>query len=111
MEEPGDTTRQVDSKGRLTLGAKFAGRTVIVREIDETEIAVKLARVVPEREAWLYQNPVALAMLRAGLAESKAGAVAPSPDLATDAIFAKKLANLPSRIAKTTVNKRKPKGR
>ena len=110
MEEPGDTTRQVDSKGRLTLGEKFAGRTVIVREIDETEIAVKLARIVPEREAWLYENPVALGMLRAGLAQSRAGELAAPPDLAADAKLAKKLEDLPSIRNKTGAAKRKAQG-
>jgi hypothetical protein len=107
MDESRDITRQVDSKGRLTLGEKFAGRTVIVREIDETEIAVKLARIVPEREAWLYQNPVALRMLRAGLAQSQAGEVAPPPDLAADAALARKLENLPPARNKATAAKRK----
>jgi hypothetical protein len=107
MEESGDTTRQVDSKGRLTLGEKFAGRTVIVREIDETEIAVKLARIVPEREAWLYQNPVALAMVRAGLAQSQAGDAATAPDLAADAALAKKLEDLPPARGKAAAAKRK----
>jgi hypothetical protein len=44
------TTKTTDSKGRLTLGERFAKRTVIVEEIDETGVRVTLARVVPERE-------------------------------------------------------------
>ncbi|MCC6580716.1 MAG: hypothetical protein IT440_09760, partial [Phycisphaeraceae bacterium] len=54
-------TKTADAKGRITLDDKFANRTVIVEEIDETEVRITLARVVPEREAWLYENPKALA--------------------------------------------------
>jgi hypothetical protein len=110
MEDARDTTRKVDSKGRLTLGERYAGRTVIVREIDETEIAVKLARIVPEREAWLYENPVALSMLRAGLAQSRAGQTAPAPDLNADAGLAERLEDLPQKTAKGNASKRKTRG-
>jgi hypothetical protein len=40
-------TRTTDSKGRLTLGERFANRTVVVEETDETEVRISLARVVP----------------------------------------------------------------
>jgi hypothetical protein len=50
------STKTTDSKGRLTLGERFANRTVIVEEIDETEVRITLARVVPEREMWLHGN-------------------------------------------------------
>jgi hypothetical protein len=46
--------RNVDSKGRLTLGEAFANRTVLVEERGEGEVLIRLARVIPEREAWLY---------------------------------------------------------
>ena len=52
------TTKTTDSKGRLTLGERFANRTVIVEEIDETEVRITLARVVPERELWLQETVV-----------------------------------------------------
>jgi hypothetical protein len=44
-------SRNVDAKGRLTLGEAFANRTVIVEEHGEGEVLVRLARVVPESEA------------------------------------------------------------
>ena len=53
-----------DSKGRVTLGGHFANRAVIVEQRGEDEVVVVLARVIPEREAWLYENPKALAMSR-----------------------------------------------
>ena len=60
------TTKTADSKGRVTLGERFANRTVIIEDIDETEVRVTLARVIPEREAWLYENDKALTSLRSG---------------------------------------------
>jgi len=77
--------RSIDSKGRLTLGESFANRTVLVEERDG-EIIVRLARVVPEREAWLYENEEALASVRRGLQQARAARFAKkSPDLKASA--------------------------
>lgn len=72
MDKQTVTSRDVDAKGRITLGAAFANRTMIVEERGD-EIVLKLARVIPEREAWLYENDEALASVRRGLAQAKAG--------------------------------------
>jgi hypothetical protein len=77
--------KTTDEKSRVVLSKKFANRTVIVEEVSETEVLVKLARVIPEREAWLYENPAALAAVRRGLAQIRAGEVSPGPDLEADA--------------------------
>lgn len=87
------TTKQTDSKGRLTLGERFANRTVIVEEIDDTEVRVTLARVVPEREMWLHGNREASAAVRRGLAAAKAGHLTAGPSLAADTALADKLAD------------------
>lgn len=62
--------KDIDSKGRLTLGASFANRTVIVEERGD-EIVLKLARIIPDREAWLYENDEALASVRSGLRQAR----------------------------------------
>ena len=85
------TTKTTDSKGRLTLGERFANRTVIVEEIDETEVRITLARVVPERELWLHENRAASAAVHRGMADAKAGRLAAGPDLAADAALADRL--------------------
>lgn len=86
------TTKTTDSKGRLSLGERFANRTVIVEEIDGTEVRITLARVVPEREMWLHENRSAAAAVGRGLAEARAGKL-PSvgPDLGADAALADEL--------------------
>ncbi len=82
-------TKAAGSKGRVTLGAKFAHRTVLVTPVSDCEVLVTLAQVVPEREAWLYKNQKALASVRRGLARAKARQFSKRPpNLAADAKFA-----------------------
>jgi hypothetical protein len=84
-------TKQADSKGRITLGEAFANRTVLVEQ-REDEIVVRLARVIPEREAWLYENTGALDSVRKGLAQARAGKFASrGPDLKAAAELADEL--------------------
>jgi len=86
------TTKTIDERGRLTLGREFAGCTVVVDDSDPGRILVTPMKLVPAAEAWLYENKTALAMLRRGLAESKAGIVGQNPpDLNADAELAKLL--------------------
>lgn len=75
------TAQKIDSKGRIALGGRFANRTAIVEE-REGEFIVKLARVIPERESWLYENKKALASVRRGLDDASRGKVGRGPDLA-----------------------------
>jgi hypothetical protein len=84
-------TKTTDSKGRVVLSKKFANRTVIVEEVSDTEILIKLARVIPEREAWLFENPAALSAVRKGLAQARARHFVPGPDLEADADFVAQL--------------------
>ncbi len=85
------TTRLADSKGRITLGERFANRTVIIDDVDETEVRITLARVIPEREAWLYANPKAKAAVLKGLTQAKARRFAKAPDIAADVKLASQL--------------------
>ncbi|MCP4656206.1 MAG: hypothetical protein GY856_12405 [bacterium] len=81
----GERAMTVDSRGRLTLGPKFANRTVLVREVDDTEVVVTLAAVIPEREAWLFANPQARQLVSTGIEQAAAGQFAETaPDPAAD---------------------------
>jgi hypothetical protein len=80
------TTKQVDSKGRLTLGPEFAGSLVIVDDSEPDTIVIRKAVAIPKREAWLYSNNEALAALRRGLEQARNGEFSNSPpDVAGDA--------------------------
>ena len=84
--------KSTDAKGRITLGSRFANRAVIVESRGNDEVVVRLARVIPEREAWLYENPQALASVRRGLEQARKGKVAKkTPDLKLAAKLAAQL--------------------
>lgn len=84
--------KSTDSKGRITLGSHFANRAVIVEHRGEDEVVVRLARLIPEGEAWLYENPKALESVRRGLDQARKGNVAKKiPDLKAAAKLAEQL--------------------
>lgn len=90
MAKPHTHARNIDSKGRLTLGEAFANRSVIVEQRGD-EIVLHLARVIPEREAWLYDNPTALGAVRRGLKQARQRKLSDGPDLGEAAKLAEKL--------------------
>jgi len=73
--------KTADQKGRISLGKSFANQTVLIQEISPTEVRIIKARVVPETEAWLWQNEQALASVAKGLTQAQAGVFASPPDL------------------------------
>jgi hypothetical protein len=84
------TTKTVDSKGRIALGKAFANSPVIVEQISPTEIRIVKARVIPEDEAWLWDNQEALASVKRGLTQAKNSEFAENaPDLDFDESLAK----------------------
>jgi hypothetical protein len=86
------TTKTADSKGRISLGSRFANQTVIVEDVDPTEVRVTLAQVIPQREVWLHRNDKAKASVLRGLAQAKAGKTVKSPpDVENDALLAGQL--------------------
>jgi hypothetical protein len=72
--------RAVDGKGRVVLGERFANRTVLIQD-DGAEVRIRVARVVPEDEAWLWENPAARESLKRGVEQAARGEYGPSPDL------------------------------
>lgn len=92
MSRRGAITRQADSKGRLTLGPKFANRILLVEERGD-DILVRLGRVVPESEAWLYENPKALDSVRRGLDQARTRKFAKAPDLDAASQLADRIAD------------------
>jgi hypothetical protein len=91
MARSSTNSRTTDSKGRITLGESFANRTMLI-ETRGDEIVLRLARVIPERESWLYDNKDALASVRQGLKEARARTFAKKgPDLRSAAALADQL--------------------
>lgn len=76
----------------MSLGDSFANHTVLVEQHGEGEVLVRLARVIPAREAWLYDNAEALASMRRGLKQATQGQFAKrGPDLTAAAALAEQL--------------------
>ncbi len=67
-------TIKADAKGRVALGPDSAGREFVVLPT-KTGFRMEAVKtvVVPEDEAWLWENAEALAMVMQGIEESKAG--------------------------------------
>lgn len=78
-----------DSKGRISLGKAVANRSVIVTQTGEGVWEIQTARVIPERESWLYRNDEALGRVRRGLEQAVEGRfAAEAPDLDADSDLA-----------------------
>ena len=73
------TTKTADSKGRVALGKAFADSPVIVQWISETEVRIVKARIMPESEAWLWDNPEAIGMVKRGLQQARKRDFAENP--------------------------------
>ena len=72
-------TRTIDNNGRLTIGRQYANRTVVIKQLNESEFLVTLARVIPEHEAWLFRNEKAQKLVAKGLTEAREGRFSSSP--------------------------------
>jgi hypothetical protein len=52
-------TRSTDSKGRISLPKAFANATVIIERVSDTEVRIRMARVIPEDEVRFYEEAAA----------------------------------------------------
>jgi hypothetical protein len=50
--------KTVGSSGQISLGKKFAGKTVLVDEIQAGVWMVKIGRFIPDNEKWLHRPDV-----------------------------------------------------
>jgi hypothetical protein len=74
MADTSDITVRPDSKGRIALGAFAKGISSFrVHKEENGKLVLEPFVEIPERERWLYKNPVALAMVEQGLHESAEG--------------------------------------
>jgi len=73
------TTTRADSKGRVALGKAFANSPVIIQWVSSTEARIVKARVIPESEAWLWDNQEAIGMVKRGLQEAGKRSFAENP--------------------------------
>ncbi len=66
-------TKVADSKGRITLGSEYAKKTFLIEKNNEETITLKLAEVVPIKEAWLWKNKLAFTKVMEGVEDAQKG--------------------------------------
>jgi hypothetical protein len=65
-----------DSKGRIALGVLAEGvSSYVVRPMGDGRVMLEPQVEIPAREKWLFDNPKALASVRAGLEQAARGEV------------------------------------
>jgi hypothetical protein len=63
---------KADSKGRIVLGAKYAGALFL--EVEKNNVIIlEKASIIPERELWLHKNKKAKKSVLKGLEQAKKG--------------------------------------
>jgi hypothetical protein len=87
--------KTIGASGQLSLGKKYAGRTVTVEALEDGVWVVRTAQVIPDSEAWLWE-PAEKAKLDRALAELERGRTRALP-----------LDAMPARIAARQSRQRK----
>ena len=64
--EPKINVKLVGANGQISLGKKYAGRQILVEELDEGVWMLRTATVIPDNEKWLHTSK-AKADIEAGL--------------------------------------------
>lgn len=49
--------KTIGSSGQISLGKEYAGRPVLVEEIEEGVWLIKTARIIPDSEMWMHEEP------------------------------------------------------
>ena len=49
--------KTIGSSGQISLGKEYAGRPVLVEELEEGVWLIKTARVIPDSEMWMHEEP------------------------------------------------------
>ncbi|MEP7352926.1 MAG: hypothetical protein ABI824_06810 [Acidobacteriota bacterium] len=57
--------KTIGSSGQISIGKQYAGRTVVVDELEEGVWLIKTAQVIPDNERWLHEPEVARTLKRA----------------------------------------------
>lgn len=50
--------KTIGASGQISLGKEYAGRHVIIEEIEEGVWFIKIASIIPDNEMWIHEEPV-----------------------------------------------------
>lgn len=73
MRMTGRVVRGLDSSGRIIIGKQYKDKQFAISLLPNGEILLSPVVVRHEREAWLFDNPEALASVERGLEQSAKG--------------------------------------
>jgi len=49
--------KTIGASGQISLGKEYAGRPVLVEELEEGVWLIKTARIIPDSEMWMHEEP------------------------------------------------------
>ncbi len=49
--------KTIGSSGQISLGKEYAGRPVLIEEIEQGVWLIKTARIIPDSEMWMHEEP------------------------------------------------------
>ena len=49
--------KTIGSSGQISLGKEYAGRAVIIEEIEDGVWLIKTAKIIPDSEMWMHEEP------------------------------------------------------
>lgn len=52
------SVKRVGASGQISIGKKYAGRTVLIERIEEGVWLIKTAQIIPDSERWMHEEPV-----------------------------------------------------
>ncbi|MFW5697852.1 MAG: hypothetical protein ACOCX1_04770 [Fimbriimonadaceae bacterium] len=73
--EPKRTTKLADGKGRLALGSEVAGKYFQIEPQPDGTILLRPMALIPEDEAWIYEDKRVYEKLKRGNQQAEKGQV------------------------------------
>ena len=49
--------KTIGASGQISLGKEYAGRPVLIEKIEEGVWLIKTAKIIPDNEMWLHDEP------------------------------------------------------
>ncbi|HLD84452.1 MAG TPA: hypothetical protein VI844_01630 [Coxiellaceae bacterium] len=65
----------IGSNGQISLGKEFAGKSVLVEQIDAYSWVIKTGQFIPDNEKWLLENKAILAQVKKGIQDGASGKI------------------------------------
>ncbi|MFQ5779949.1 MAG: hypothetical protein ACE5HN_04080 [Nitrospiria bacterium] len=51
------SVKKVGASGQISIGKEYAGRTVLIEQMEEGVWLIKTAQIIPDNERWMHEKP------------------------------------------------------